>query len=940
MLEDRATPISLAFKSGGNLIQLQRKLRETGLDACVDAREDTEYTPYCVVTAHAPVTEAHVRAALQEVAKRLGFVNTPDIAPTALLDLRPADHEPIIAHGSIFDVYTPTADDVRKIPAELKAIARWVTWRPVRGDDGKLKKVPTNRGGTPGADAGDPDCWGSFDEIYKAAWGSAQGIGFRFDSTIDNVMGVDLDHCLDKHGKPNAEAQRIIDDLNSYTEITPGGDGLHIIAHATMPNDSRIGAGVEMYAAGRFFTFTGRDFAGTPDAVQGRQEQVTKLYHAIASTANGESEAFQLPDVLIDGEYNNVLSAFARSMRWYGFNKAEIIAAGLALNHNTARVEAFDGDTKYVTDLMARNAKKDPHEELPGSIVSDREGELLKIGELLKSRWSLAECEILEILTVSNEERCSTPLAPDAVKSIAAKAAKYKRRASQGASGKGADQVTKLLDLCRDFECFHANAMADNYVRLRNGEHYEIHKVMSVERVVTLRYLEQTQRAPSREALTSTMATLTARCAAGPSKQVHVRFARSPEAIYIDLCDETWRAIEITATGWRIVDDPPVYFRRAAGALPLPIPVQGGSLSKLREVINLEPDQFVLAAGWLLGVLNPNPRAALAHLVIQGGHGSAKTSAARILISTLDPSDVPLTGVPKSDDDALLAAQNCGILGFDNLSGCRAELSDTLCRFSTGGGRRVRTLYETSGVTVEAVRVPVLMNGIDAGFMRADLADRSIVMGLPTITQRRTDAEIDAAFTAMHPGVLGAVCDLAATGLRNLPNTVVIDAPRMADFCTWMVACAWEPDKFLGLYRAYQSETNLTLLENDQVGAALVEWANAHMPDGWGTEVTLLTGQWLQALNTVVSERAVRVDPNHWPKSEEQLGRYFARIAPLLKEKNLTLGRGPRTRAGQPWLLQRGKGGGRLKLSEKMLDVYKSVQGTSACEPVVVYTLQ
>ena len=54
--------------------------------------------------------------------------------------------------------------------------------------------------------------------------------------------------------------------------------------------------------------------------------------------------------------------------------------------------------------------------------------------------------------------------------------------------------------------------------------------------------------------------------------EVHVRVAREGDTVYIDLADETWRAVEITAQGWRVVERPPVRFRRPVGLLPLPGP--------------------------------------------------------------------------------------------------------------------------------------------------------------------------------------------------------------------------------------------------------------------------------------------------------------------------------------------------------------------------------
>jgi hypothetical protein len=63
---------------------------------------------------------------------------------------------------------------------------------------------------------------------------------------------------------------------------------------------------------------------------------------------------------------------------------------------------------------------------------------------------------------------------------------------------------------------------------------------------------------------------------------VHVRFTRKPDTIYLDLCDDQWRAVEITARGWRVIDSPPVLFRRPNGAQALPVPLPGGNLEDLR----------------------------------------------------------------------------------------------------------------------------------------------------------------------------------------------------------------------------------------------------------------------------------------------------------------------------------------------------------------------
>ena len=89
----------------------------------------------------------------------------------------------------------------------------------------------------------------------------------------------------------------------------------------------------------------------------------------------------------------------------------------------------------------------------------------------------------------------------------------------------------------------------------------------------------------------------------GPAHRVHVRIAPHADRVYLDLADASWRVIEISTTGWRLVCDPPVRFRRPKALLPLPVPVPGGSLSALRPFVNASEDDFVLVVAMLVAML-------------------------------------------------------------------------------------------------------------------------------------------------------------------------------------------------------------------------------------------------------------------------------------------------------------------------------------------------
>jgi hypothetical protein len=476
-------------------------------------------------------------------------------------------------------------------------------------------------------------------------------------------------------------------------------------------------------------------------------------------------------------------------------------------------------------------------------------------------------------------------------------------------------QADILLALAEDFEHFKSGPANEGYVRAAIGDHNEVWPAgngkgvpsSKVREILTHRYLEKYDRAPSRDALNAVGDTVLAKCGAGPKVEVHVRFARTRDAIYLDMCDDKWRVIEITAAGWRVVDKPSVLFRRPSGARALPVPVAGGSLEALRPLLNCGDDtQWCLMIAWLAGAFLPE--GAFSHLVLEGGQGSAKSTTARVLQSMLDPSDAGLTAPPKDETDATVSALHAGILAYDNLSGCRAEMSDLFCRFSTGQGYRSRTLYSNLDSTVASVRLPIILNGIDATVMRGDLLERCITLKLPAIdkAKRLTEQGIWSDFAGIHAGVLGALLNVVSCGLRNLPHTTLADAPRMSDFCTWITACEpalpWMTGKFLTAYTQTMESANRDLADNDPVASALLDWADKCVRPGTAMETT--ASDLLVRLNELTRESPK--DLRHWPPDAQSLAYRLVRLAPVLKAQGIEVRRLRRTmKARSRWEIWR-----------------------------------
>lgn len=169
--------------------------------------------------------------------------------------------------------------DPDNIPAQLRAVPQWVAWKlgaPAKVGD-KPRKIPVDPFTGTAARANDPRTWG----IFQAAcdrWRreSLAGIGFMLSNS--GFAGVDLDDCVDPDTGVIADwAKQIAEDLCSYTELSPSGTGLRIIARGSLPPGRRRSGHVEVYDEGRYLTLTGSHVGGFPITIEDRAEELADL---------------------------------------------------------------------------------------------------------------------------------------------------------------------------------------------------------------------------------------------------------------------------------------------------------------------------------------------------------------------------------------------------------------------------------------------------------------------------------------------------------------------------------------------------------------------------------------------------------------------------------------------------------------------------------------
>ncbi len=177
-----------------------------------------------------------------------------------------------------------------RMPSQLTPIVelkRWVCHRD---------KVPKNPVTGSNAMANEADTWGTYEEALSGLrLFNFTGIGFQFGLPLnatdalctERVTGIDLDHVIREDGTLEPFASEIIALMNSYTEISPSGTGIHILCKGKMPNIGRkkyiyivpnpTKFIIELYNHSHYFTVTGNIY-GEPKEIASRTEELKTLY--------------------------------------------------------------------------------------------------------------------------------------------------------------------------------------------------------------------------------------------------------------------------------------------------------------------------------------------------------------------------------------------------------------------------------------------------------------------------------------------------------------------------------------------------------------------------------------------------------------------------------------------------------------------------------------
>jgi hypothetical protein len=177
------------------------------------------------------------------------------------------------------------------IPAELKALPNWVTWRYEWRVDKKTGKGEWAKPPEKGAKNNDLSTWHTFDEAFgRYLDGGWDGLYFAL--PLDGgITFTDLDDCVIDFNESAATdgftdaARVLVDALKTYTEYSPSGRGFHCVNFGSKPGKaSKMPQKhtFEMYDGkdgnARFMSVTGQWHQGCPGTISKNQDAINAAY--------------------------------------------------------------------------------------------------------------------------------------------------------------------------------------------------------------------------------------------------------------------------------------------------------------------------------------------------------------------------------------------------------------------------------------------------------------------------------------------------------------------------------------------------------------------------------------------------------------------------------------------------------------------------------------
>src|SRR5215204_4079334 len=737
----------------------------------------------------------------------------------------------------------------------MQDLRQWLCWRSVERN-GKPTKIPYCPLTGQRASSTTPGTWAGYEEAVRACKEHGYGgIGFVFTSE-DDLCGVDLDGCLNADtGEIEPWARIIIEELDSYTEISPSGTGVHVLVRATLPESRNRKGRFETYDRDRYFTVTGKHLAGTPRTIEGRQEELRAVVSRVfgEESTNGHAKPVAATE-LVDN----------------GLSDSEVIQKALAASNGARFSRLWNGDTSgYGSHSEADLA-------LCGMLAFWTGGDAARIDTLFRQsglyrkKWDRKDYRNRTI-TEALSGKTEFYKAPKTVKLADGTERKTEEKEERR------NQADRLIGYA-----------LEDVQGLFVDQHGAPHALIDGEPVpLTSRYYtwlrrlmwEEEGRSVSGEYLKMAAGTLSAHAEfSGVSRELYTRAAWYEVFLYYEL--RPGKVVRVGPGGWTFEANPPVLFRHYMNLKSLPDPQAGGSLDVLDGLINLKSERDRRLFKAYLVTL-PLEHVGRPIFNASGAMGSGKTTIQRLIKRLLDPT-APET-VRFDPRDFLQKAMHAYIVMADNQNTIPEWASDTLCRLVTGEADSKRRLYTDDEDFIIELRRAALLNGINVPTDRGDVLDRSLVVELERIPDgdRKTEEQIWELFAREHPHLLGVLFDTLSKAIALKPSLKLSRRPRLADWGEYAAAVyevmGWGSETFLKDWDEVVKVQNQATLDGSPVAQAIIKF----MQDK--EEYTAASSKLHSKLKVTAAQLGVDIERDKaWPKSARWLWRRIKEVLPLL----------------------------------------------------------
>lgn len=306
-------------------------------------------------------------------------------------------------------------------------------------------------------------------------------------------------------------------------------------------------------------------------------------------------------------------------------------------------------------------------------------------------------------------------------------------------------------------------------------------------------YFAREQKALRRETAQQVVELLEALQIDAPVQQVYLRTAFVDGALYYDLGTRYGDVVQIDAKGCCIGREFSINFLHPATLSTQVMPDLTAApedfFPLVRRHFRTDNDHdallmaVYLSSLFLDGIDHPI-------LILHGQKGASKTTTARHIGEMFSPGNDMLLTLPSSEAELARLLARSAFVGFDNTDGMNAKIANLLCQAVTGGTYTARKKYTDDGDVFFDLHARVAINGVSVCSTRSDILDRAQIVELKRLLpeERLTSEEVEQAFQADLPKLLGACFRILSRAFVIFPTIKFNTIPRMATYYKYGIA--------------------------------------------------------------------------------------------------------------------------------------------------------